>query len=1168
MVFIDNNFYKVNDDEFNKIHHKEFINLKLISDLNNYERIIGLIRKCASINVNISSEYISSENQFNFRFFSFNTSHGGFIPINLIPYFNNIYVLNTKEQHIQNIIENNNHFKNDKIKFTFLESDKHNFIDIIYIENLDIENSDINYLNLINTNKWIIICNKKIYIDECSILNLSDTNIHIYINNNLINHFNETFHYYIDNKEAKLNFNNLTNLCIMVKNGGPQFEQMLLDNLPIIDEWTILDTGSTDETIDIIKRVLVGKKEGHLYEEPFINFCDSRNRLIDLAGDECKYKLILDDTYVIKGDLRAFLNDVRSDQYSTSFTLFITSDDTKYGSNRIIKSDSGLRYIHKIHEVITDKDNINVVIPENISYIDDRRFDYMEQRTMERKQLDLKLLYEEVEENPNDPRAYYYLAQTYNILEDYEKAYYYFMKRCEFTNAGFIQERIDASFEAARVANFKLGKPWPECEEQYLKTFKIDESRPDSVYFIGAHYYLENNYKLAYKYFKMAFEIGFPQHCQYSLKPTLSFHFLPKLLTKICYDVNDYELGLKASAFFISNNKPTDDSYEEIVSWYNIFQKLTLYNGKKNAKVTDDPIFCFVADGGFHPWAGSNINTTGVGGSETYIIEIARYIKQNGYFKTVIVFCNTPEEKEEVFDGVIYRHLKYYYEFINTTYIHTCIISRFSEYLPLTYNGFCENVYFVIHDLTPSGNVIILDKKLKNIFCLTEWHVNYFTQIFPQVINITKPFYYGIDDTKFDNSVSQLTKLTKLTKIPHKFIYSSFPNRGLLQLLQMWPKIYSNFPNATLFIYSNVDNEWSNKVEPEKMKQIKQLLEDYGALNKQNMGIFYNGWVSKKVLAESWKTADIWFYPCTFHETFCLTALEAAASKTFAVTNGLAALQNTVSDRGITIEGDPTTEEWQNNALEILFKYMSNDPEIAIEKDMLILKNYNWSKTLTWKSQADKLLNQYVIPNGLYEYKGMYNWTNDLPIGANQIFKDILHKFVNSYLKIQFQKQINVLEIGTYSGISLIEIIKNIPNSFGIGLDLWSSYDENNLLINIDNLKVKDSFHKNIKTAGLENRIKSFQTDSKTGLIQFIKDRVKFDLIYVDGSHLLLDVYTDIVLSWEILEKGGYLIIDDYLYKNDEPLKSPFEAVNHFLKLYKGQYNILFFGYRIFLEKI
>ena len=942
MVFIDNNFYKVNDNEFNKIHHKEFNNLKLISDLNNYERIIGLIRKCASINVNNSSEHISSKNQFNFRFFSFNTSHGGFIPINLIPYFNNIYILNTKEQHIQNIIENNNHFKNDKIKFTFLESDKNNFIDIIYIEN-----PDINYLNLIKTNNWIIICNKKFYIDDCSVLNLSDTNIYIYINNNLINHFNETFHYYIDNKESTLNFNNLTNLCIMVKNAGPQFRDMLKDNLSIIDKWTILDTGSTDETISIIEEVLVGKKEGKLYQEPFINFRDSRNRLIDLAGDECKYKLMLDDTYVVKGDLRAFLNDVRSDQYSSSFTLIITSDDTKYGSNRIIKSDSGLKYIHKIHEVITDKDNINVVIPENISYINDRRFDYMEKRTIDRKQLDLKLLYEEVDENPNDPRAYYYLAQTYNILEDYDKAFHYFMKRCEFVNAGFLQERVDAAFEAARVANFKLGKPWPECEKLYLDAFKIDETRPEPLYFIGIHYYLENNFAKTFGYFKKAFEIGFPQHCQYSLKPTLSFHFLPKFLCKICYTLNEYELGFKAAELFIKNNQPNADSYQEIVSWYKIYEKLNVKVEKCSPKIPEKPIYCFHADGGFNTWSGSNINTTGVGGSETYIIEHARYIQKSGLFD-VFVFCNC--EKEENFEGVIYKPLSQYYSFIQQNYIHTCIVSRFSEYLPVTFKGFTENVYMVVHDLTPSGMVIPMDNKLKKIFCLTEWHVSYFTNIFPSLKNITVPFYYGIDFQKFKSN----NKNDNISfKQQYKFIYSSFPNRGLLQLLQLWPKIYQFQPLASLHIYCDVDGKWVNEVEGKMMVQIRQLMIDYNGMN-----IYYYGWVSKTVLAEAWSTADIWFYPCTFMETFCLTALEAALTKTLVITNELAALQNTVSNRGVIIKGDPTTEEWQQEALSKIKEYLSNDSNF---KNELIKRNFEWASNLSWESQAKKLLDEYIL---------------------------------------------------------------------------------------------------------------------------------------------------------------------------------------------------------------
>lgn len=58
------------------------------------------------------------------------------------------------------------------------------------------------------------------------------------------------------------------------------------------------------------------------------------------------------------------------------------------------------------------------------------------------------------------------------------------------------------------------------------------------------------------------------------------------------------------------------------------------------------------------------------------------------------------------------------------------------------------------------------------------------------------------------------------------------------------------------------------------------------------------------------------------------------------------------------------------------------------------------------------------------------------------------------------------------------------------------------------------------------------------------------------------------ILSWEILYKHGIMAIDDYLYNKDELLKSPFEAVNHFLKLYNGKYKLLHSGYRIFLEKL
>lgn len=1143
-ILIEGINYEINNNEFTKIYHTEYNSLKLYNDISLFERIIGLIKRLTKC-----------FNETNFV--SYNTTHGGFIPLNLINVFDKVYIYSKETSSSINIYNNiYNNISNNVKEYNNI------YLDDYYFEfgecciALNIENE---HLDNFNVKECIFITEYELDNNYLKKYQLKDSNYILYIGYNIIYIIEKVFKHYLV-EDNILNFDNLINLCIMVKNAGPQFEKMLTENIDLIDKWTILDTGSTDDTIDIINRVLIGKKEGKLYQEPFLNFMDSRNRLLKLAGNDCKYILMLDDTYIVKGDLRNFLNEIRSDQYANSLTLFIHSDDTKYGSNRIIKSNSGLKYIHKIHEVISDKDNINIVIPENRAYIFDERFDYMEKRTMERKKLDLKLLYEEINDNPNDPRAYYYLGQTYNLLEDYEKAFYFFMKRCEFKNSGFIQERVDASFEAARIANFKLNRPWNECEQLYMDTFKIDESRPESLYFIGIHYYLANEMKIAYNYFKQAYEIGFPLHCQYSLKPTLSFHFLPKFLSKICYILNDYELGLKASKLFLQHNNSDNEDYQEIVSWYKIYEKLNIYSGSQNPKIPEKPILCFVADGGFNSWSGSNILTTGVGGSETYVIEMARYIKQNDFFGEVIVFCNTLGEKDENFEGVNYKHLSKYYEFINNNYIHTCIISRFSEYLPVTFEGFTENVYLVVHDLTPSGIVIPMNKKLKNIFCLTEWHVNYLSNIFPTLKNIIVPFYYGIDNTI--NGFQDIGEFVDINeyKEKYKFIYSSYPNRGLLELLQMWPEIHKFESKATLHIYCDVENKWSNETEPEKMSKIKALLYLY---LERNMGIYYYGWVSKKELADAWRTSQFWLYPCTFMETFCLTALEAAKSKTLAITNNLAALQNTVGDRGIIIEGDPTTQKWQDKALNHIKDLLQCDEYDCYYKKHL-KNNYNWASNLSWRNQANKLLTEYILKNTI-EYKGMYNWTNDLPEGSREIFMKVIEYFKTNHI----DKEIKVLEIGTYTGTSLINIIKLIPNSLGYGLDKWESYRENNLLSKMDNLQVEQSFYNNILSEGLTNRIFGIKSSSTEKLIEFIQNNTKFDLIYVDGSHVLLDCYTDLVLSWSILEKSGILVIDDYLYKKDENiLDSPFEAVNHFLKVFEEKYKLLDIGYRVFLEKL
>jgi len=955
LIEVNKKQYHVNWNEFNKITHNEYNHLIIREKLGYFEQTISLIKELSTIHKNVT------------QCIFFNPTHGGFLPMNVAHCFKEVFILNTNDAHISNIKQNISDYKIENICWDLKKLGKDFIIFSDKMEDICFDNDSNSDNSFLQKHDPIILTTMNVssiyfkYISNYPYsYELVNTNLSLFIPQRFYYDFYHQFHYFYNEDTSSLYYDNLIHLCIMVKNGGPQFEEMLLKNMHLIDRWTILDTGSTDSTIDIINRVLVGKKKGQLFQEPFQNFRDSRNRLLELAGDVCEFTLMLDDTYLIEGDLRGFLNETRGDQFADSFTVYIKSDDVEYGSNRLLKTSKKLKYLYKIHEVVQDDNNVNVVVPFHRAYIMDGRFDYMETRTMDRKELDLKLLYEELEDDPNNSRTYYYLAQTYNLLQNYEKAFDFFIQRMNHPNPGYIQEKVDAVFEAARIANFQLTTvPWEECEKLYLTAYALDNSRPESLYFIGIHYHLENKNNIAFEYFKKAFEIGYPVHCQYSLKPTLSYYFLPKFLTQMCYEFEDYVLGEKCGALFLEKNNSGAEYYNVILSWYQIFVKLnssmSLENFQSLSNVENKPILCFVADGGFEPWTGADILSKGVGGSETYIIEMARYIQKNGHFKTV-VFCNCVEQSS--FEGVDYIPLRYFTPFIKNIEVHTCIISRFSEYIPLAIKGKTENVYLVLHDLTPTGVVIPLDPKLKTIFCLSEWHVEYFTNIFPQCKPITTHFYYGINQQFSNSSSNSAISNSNSGKKANSFIYSSFPNRGLLELLQMWSQIVEKYSDASLHIYADVNGKWVNSVEKEKMIQIRALLDEYQTHNrKKSLNIHYHGWVNKSVLSEAWKSAEYWFYPCTFAETFCLTAVEAALSKTLAVTNGLAALQNTVGSRGICIEGNTSTKEWQEKALTELFFIMEN----RVKREELIHTNYTWASTLSWEYQSNKLLNDYIL---------------------------------------------------------------------------------------------------------------------------------------------------------------------------------------------------------------
>lgn len=181
----------------------------------------------------------------------------------------------------------------------------------------------------------------------------------------------------------------------------------------------------------------------------------------------------------------------------------------------------------------------------------------------------------------------------------------------------------------------------------------------------------------------------------------------------------------------------------------------------------------------------------------------------------------------------------------------------------------------------------------------------------------------------------------------------------------------------------------------------------------------------------------------------------------------------------------------------------------------------------------------------------------------------------------KFEEALNVvnpkriLEIGTFTGTSLIEMLKIYPEAKGVAIDTWKNYDEdgNQILKSMEERGIEEIFYENIRQSGVENRVIGMKGDSIDKLCELIEHGKQFDFIYVDGSHKCLDCYVDMVLGWQLLRKGGILAVDDVIYNFDKVekgqiLEYPLKAKEHFMEKYNGQYKVISDSYRLFIQKL
>lgn len=175
---------------------------------------------------------------------------------------------------------------------------------------------------------------------------------------------------------------------------------------------------------------------------------------------------------------------------------------------------------------------------------------------------------------------------------------------------------------------------------------------------------------------------------------------------------------------------------------------------------------------------------------------------------------------------------------------------------------------------------------------------------------------------------------------------------------------------------------------------------------------------------------------------------------------------------------------------------------------------------------------------------------------------------------------LNFIEIGSFEGKSACWLLDNILTHDTCHLfccDTFSGSPEHDPM-KVDYTNIFDIFMDNVKPYG--SKVVVLKGKSQETLRDLPK--YYYDFVYIDGSHVAPDVLEDAVLSWRLLKSGGIMAFDDYFWSfwsnrygdthieiNEEDfLKEPKLAIEAFINIFRGQYDVLTMNEQVWIKKI
>lgn len=235
-------------------------------------------------------------------------------------------------------------------------------------------------------------------------------------------------------------------LCLMVKNEAHNLPALIDSCGSAIYHIIALDTGSTDDTVKLLKA-----RGATVYEEPFVNYAVSRTRLMELAYNYIRstrplasndWFLLADGDMVFHGDLSKFTPLSPNPVYA----IQLRHGDMSHFLPRLLSANRLWKFKGAVHEYLERTEHA-VNIDPTVVYIEHKHTGSRSQG--DKFIADLGLLAREHLKNPQDPRSVFYLANTMRDLGMTGCAKLYYQSRIDL--GGWDEEVFESRLNLARL---------------------------------------------------------------------------------------------------------------------------------------------------------------------------------------------------------------------------------------------------------------------------------------------------------------------------------------------------------------------------------------------------------------------------------------------------------------------------------------------------------------------------------------------------------------------------------------------------------------------------------------------------------------------------------------------------------------------------------------------